>query len=266
MRDIVFAAFIFGMLPIALARPLIGTLVFVWISLMSPHRFTWGFAYDFPFAAVVAVCTLIGLFLTKDKVRYEPNAVLWLLILLPAWMCVTTIFAFEQDPAVLRLGEVLKIFLFVHVSAMVLKTRKHVEWLLWVMVVSVGIFGIKGGLFTIVNSGVSKVYGPPGDSFLSDNNAISVALVMVIPLMQYLRSVASARWVRHALFLSMLLSALAVIGTYSRGALLAAGAMLLFLWLKSQRKLMLGGMLIALIPIAIGFMPARWTERMNSIS
>lgn len=266
MRDIVFTALVFGMLPVVLARPLIGMLLFVWISLMTPHRFTWGFAYDFPFAALVAVCILIGLLLTKDKVRYEPNLVLWLLILLPLWMCVTTVFAFEREIAQFRLGEVLKVFLFVHVAAMVLKSRKHVEWLIWVMVISVGIFGIKGGLFTIVNAGVSRVYGPPGNSFLSDNNAISIALVMVIPLMGYLRSVTSSQWVRLGLLLSMLLSGMAVLGTYSRGALLAVGAMVFFLWLKSQRKLVFGAALIALVPFAIGFMPSHWTDRMNSIS
>ena len=89
MRDIAFTLLIFGALPIILWRPWIGVLVFAWLSLMTPYRFAFGFAYDFPFAAVVAACTLLGLLVTKDEVRYEPSLGLVLLIALPAWTCVT---------------------------------------------------------------------------------------------------------------------------------------------------------------------------------
>ena len=41
--------------------------------------------------------------------------------------------------------------------------------------------------------------------------------------------------------------------------------MLLFLWLKSRRKLVLGLVFAPLIPIAIGFMPESWTSRMQTI-
>lgn len=266
MRDIAITALILGTLPFILKRPWIGVLMFAWVSLMTPHRFAYGFAYDFPFAAVVAVCTLLGLLFTKDKVRYEPNLVLVLLLLLPVWTCVTYAFALERQDATGRLIEVLKVFLFVHVSAMVLQSRKQLDWMLWVIVVSVGVFGVKGGLFTIASGAGGKVYGPPGDSFLSDNNAISVALIMVIPLMYYLRAVSTTKLIRLGLLVAMLLSGMAVLGTYSRGALLGICSMLAFLWLKSSHKILFSALLIPLVPFAIAFMPAQWTERMNTIS
>ena len=97
MRDIAITVLIFGALPFALFRPWLGVLMFAWLSLMTPHRYAFGFAYDFPFAAIVAACTLLGLFVTKDEVRYEPNLTLVLLLALPAWACVTYIFALEQE-------------------------------------------------------------------------------------------------------------------------------------------------------------------------
>jgi probable O-glycosylation ligase (exosortase A-associated) len=266
MRDIAISLVIFGSLPYILFRPWIGVLVFAWLSLMTPHRFAFGFAYDFPFAAIVAAATLLGLVFTKDEVRFEPNAVIWLLILLPAWTCVTYLFAFEPGPATDRLIEVLKVFLFVLVSAMVLRTRKHVEWMLWVIVLSVGFFGAKGGAFTLLTGGGHRVYGPPGDSFLSDNNAISVALIMVIPLMHYLRGESGSKWIRRGLLGAMVLSGVAVLGTYSRGGLLAVSAMLIFLWLKSRQKTMFALLVIPLVPLAITAMPEHWFERMNTIS
>lgn len=266
MRDIAIAGFVFGTLPFILFRPWIGVLMFAWLSLMTPNRFAYGFAYDFQFSAVVAVCTLLGLLITKEKIRYEPNLVLVLLLFLPAWTCVTYIFALERESATGRLIEVLKVFLFVHVSAMVLQNRKQLDWMLWVIVVSVGFFGVKGGLFTIASGAGGKVYGPPGDSFLSDNNAISVALILVIPLMQYLRAISTSRLARLGLLAAMLLSGMAVLGSYSRGALLAIGSMLVFLWLKSSHKILFSALLIPVVPFAIAFMPAQWTERMNTIS
>jgi probable O-glycosylation ligase (exosortase A-associated) len=266
MRDIAISLIIFGSLPFILSRPWIGVLVFAWLSLMTPHRFAFGFAYDFPFAAIVAAVTLLGLVVTKDEVRFEPNAVVCLLILLPAWTCVTYLFALEPAAATDRLIEVLKVFLFVLVSAMVLRTRKHIDLMIWVIVISVGFFGAKGGAFTLLTGGGYRVYGPPGDSFLSDNNAIAVGVIMVIPLMHYLRGESKSTWIRRGLLAAMVLSGIAVLGTYSRGGLLAVSAMLMFLWFKSRRKVWFALLLIPLVPLAITAMPEHWFERMNTIS
>lgn len=265
MRDIALSLLIFGLLPFVFRRPWIGVLLFLWISVMTPHRMAFGFAYDFPFAAIVAVSTLVGLLVSRDQVKLPVSGITVLLFLMPFWMCVSYIFAFEHEAGFARWVEVMKVFFFVLVSASLLNSRKQIEWLLWVLVVSVGLFGVKGGLFTILTGGEMRVYGPPGGGFLSDNNAISVALVMVIPLMYYLRAVSASTWVRLGLLGAMLLSGMAVLGTHSRGAFLAVVAMALFLWLKSQKKLLFGLLMIAVLPIAIGFMPQSWTERMESI-
>jgi hypothetical protein len=42
MRDIVIFGIIFGLVPLMIKRPAIGALVFMWISLMNPHRLAYG--------------------------------------------------------------------------------------------------------------------------------------------------------------------------------------------------------------------------------
>jgi probable O-glycosylation ligase (exosortase A-associated) len=74
------------------------------------------------------------------------------------------------------------------------------------------------------------------------------------------------RFVRYGLVAAMVLSGLAALGSHSRGGFLAIGAMLAFFWLKSRHKSMTGLVIIMLIPVAIGFMPEKWSERMKSIS
>ena len=268
MRDIAFAAFMAGLLPFILKRPWLGMLAFAWLSLMNPYRFAFGFAYDAPWVQIVALVTLVSLALhhQREDWDYRFGAIFALLMLLPLWTCVTTIFAFEREKAFGRLEEVLKVFLFVHVAAGVLCTRQRIDWLVWVIVVSVGFYGFKGGIFVLLTAGEAKVWGPPGKSYLSDNNAIAIAMIMVVPLMHYLRGIATSPWIRRGLLAAMVLSSIAVIGTYSRGGFLAVAAMLLFLWLKSRQKLLLSVLFVALIPIGLTSMPERWFERMGTIS
>ena len=240
--------------------------MWLWVSVMNPQHFGFGFALGIPFAAIIAVVTLTSIAISKEKIRLPINATTLPLIVFPLWMCVTYAFALEHEvEGFNRWKEVMKIFFFILVSASLIKSRKNVEWMIWVIVISVGFFGVKGGIFTILSGGSSRVYGPPGNSFMSDNNAISVALVMIIPLMYFLQSVATSKWTKWGLMGAMGLSMMAIFGSQSRGAFVAVSAMMLFLWAKSKKKLAFGILLVALLPLAIGFMPDKWTERMRSI-
>ena len=266
MRDLIVTALILASVPFAIRQPWIGVLSYLWVSVMNIQHFGYSFALTLPFAAIVAAATLVGMAVTKDKVGLPINGTTILLIVFPLWMCITYMFALENElDGYVRWKEVMKIFFFIVVSASILKTRKHLEWMIWIIVISVGFYGIKGGLFTIANGGSYRVWGPPGNSSISDNNSISVALVMMVPLMFYLRSIVSQKWLKLALLGGIGLSTLSILGSHSRGAFLAIVVMVLFLWLKSQKKLFLGILIVAVLPLAIGFMPAEWTERMETI-
>jgi putative inorganic carbon (HCO3(-)) transporter len=265
MRDIVIVLFIFGMVPVMIKRPWIGVMMSIWISVMNPHRFGWGFASELPVSAVSICATLIGMVFSRERFRLPLNATTFLLILLPLWMTVTLAFAFHVPEGFERWKSVMKVFFFILVTASVLKNRLHVDSLIWVLVFSVGFFGLKGGIFTVLTGGSSRVYGPPGDGYISDNNAIAVALVMIIPLAQYLALHAKQRWVKYALYATVGLSAIAVLGSQSRGAFLAVVAMSAFMWLKSRQKFALGLVVAALLPIAIVSMPDSWKDRMHTV-
>ena len=42
LRDLLVFAIVFGSIPFILRRPWIGVLMWVWISVMNPHRLSWG--------------------------------------------------------------------------------------------------------------------------------------------------------------------------------------------------------------------------------
>ena len=66
MRSLLVALLIFGSLPLIVVKPHVGVLVWSWIGYMNPHRLTWGFAYDFPFAMVVALVTIAAWLFSRE--------------------------------------------------------------------------------------------------------------------------------------------------------------------------------------------------------
>lgn len=264
MRDILVMTIIFGAIPFVLRWPHVGVLLWSWISYMNPHRLTWGFVYDFPVAAVVGATLLVSLVFSREpkRIPWTPLTAVWLVFVL--WMCLTTVFALVPEDAHEQLSKVLKIQLIAFITLIVMTTRIRLDALVWVIVLSLGFYGVKGGVFALLTGGNYKVWGPEG-SFIGGNNEIGLALVMTVPLMYYLRLSAERPWVRRALLVAMLLTALTILATYSRGALLAAGSMVMALALKSERKFVFLASVVMVIPLLIAFMPGEWWERMASI-
>jgi putative inorganic carbon (hco3(-)) transporter len=165
MRDLAVAAIVFGLLPWCLLRPYIGVLLWTWLSLMNPHKLAWGFAFDFPFAYIVAIATLIGLVISRDPKRLPITPVTVAMAALIGWMCVTSFFALYPDQIGEYFWRVMKVQLMIFVTLLVLHTRHQLEYLIWVTVGSVAFYGIKGGIFTLRTGGGSHVYGPTGGYF-----------------------------------------------------------------------------------------------------
>ena len=265
MRDIALVVIVLGLIPAILRYPWIGALAYAWVSIFVPHRWAFGFANDMPIAMIVAVTTLASMLLHPKEVQLPINRITVLLMLLPIWMTVTLLLALEPANAYARWVEVMKVFFFTLVTASLLHSRKQVDALVWVLVLSVGFYSVKGGIFTIFQGGAYRVYGPPGESAIRDNGAIALASVMMMPFMLYLAGVAASKWVKAGLLGAMLLSGMTALGSQSRGAFLAITAILGYLWVKGRRKLIFGLVLVTGASLAIGFMPDTWSDRMETI-
>jgi putative inorganic carbon (HCO3(-)) transporter len=264
MRDIIVSLIIFGLLPFSFKRPAVGVLLFTWVSLMNPHRMCYGFAYNLPFAAIIAVVTTISLFTSKEPKKLPITPVTIALLLFTAWVTFTSMFALEPNLVWIEWNRVIKTFYMVLISLMVLNNTKDLKLFVWVVALSLGFFGFKGGLFTIMSGGNFRVYGPAG-SYIEENNGMALALVTTLPLMWYLRSLVNKRWMMHALTAVMVFSAVAAMGSYSRGALVGGATMMIFLWWHSQKKAQTGFVLVIMVVVIMAVMPGAWFDRMNSI-
>lgn len=264
MRDIALFLFIMGLLPFAFKRPAVGVFLFAWISLMNPHRLTYGFAFEFPFAAIIAGVTLVGMFASREPRKLPMTPLVVVLMLFMVWMTITGVTALEPDAVWTEWNRVAKTILMFLVTVAVIHRPKDVKYLTAVVALSIGFYGFKGGLFTILTGGNSRVLGPMG-TYIGDNNDLALALVMTVPLVWYLQSQATNKWLRYGLIGLAVLTMAAAAGSYSRGALLAGGAMLFFLWLKSANKVRTGAVLLMALPLLFLLMPEQWFTRMDSI-
>jgi probable O-glycosylation ligase (exosortase A-associated) len=265
VRAIAITLIVLGSLPFILRRPSIGIVMWCWLSYMNPHRMSWGFAYDFPYAQTVAIFTLLGMLVGQESKMLPPVkllTVLWMLFFV--WTGVTTITAVYPEDAMMRFIAFGKVTFMTVVTIMVMCDRQRLNMLIWAIVLSIGFFGVKGGIFTFLTGGQFRVWGP-SESFIADNNALALALYMLLPLAYYLRTQSSSLWVRHGLLGAMLLMSAAAVGSYSRGGFIAGLSMAAILWTKSRTKLITGLALAIIIPSFYLMMPKSWHDRMNTI-
>ena len=265
MRDIIITLIVVGALPFVLRRSYIGVLLWSWLGYMNPHRLSWGFAYNFPFAQIAALFTLVALPFDKGRKGIPITAVTIVWFALVLWMNVTTIVALNPSEAYSEWDRTMKIMLISFVTVMLMQDENRLNGLIWTIAISLGFFGVKGGIFSILTGSNYLVFGP-AESFISDNNALALALIMVLPLMRYLQLRAEHKLVRWGLLASMGLTCLSILTSHSRGALLAGAAMTVYIWIKGRHKLRVGLAILVMMPILVSTMPDHWFERMGTIS
>ncbi|ENO90595.1 putative O-glycosylation ligase, exosortase A system-associated [Thauera linaloolentis] len=265
MRDLLILAIVGVAAVLALRRPWVGVMLWTWLSLMNPHRFSWGIAYSAPLAAIAAGVTLVGLMTTKERQSpFQGPPIVWF-FLFACWITLSWFFGMDPGGDYTQWNKVMKIYFMTFVAGMLIINKMHIMAFAWVTVGSMAILGVKGGIFTVLTGGNFRVWGPPG-SFIYDNNEFALSLIMTIPLLHFLQLQVKSAWMKHGLSAAMLFCAAAAIGTHSRGGFLAIGAMSLMFWWRSSRKGLIGGMLLFAVLIALPMMPEHWWERMNTIS
>jgi putative inorganic carbon (HCO3(-)) transporter len=263
MRDFVLGPIILAIAGYAVLHPWIGILGWTWISIMNPHAYSWHLD-SMPVAAAVAGAILLGVLITRDRRQFFVTRETAVLILFMIWMTITLALAFRFNDSYSMWNRVMKIDLMILVAMVVLHSKKHIYLLAWILVFSIGFYGVKGGLFTLASGGSYRVWGPIG-SYIEGNNELALALVMIIPLMRFLQLTTESVWIKRGLLASMVLCASAALGSHSRGALLAIAGMGAVFWWRSQKKFS-AAILITVASVALlSVMPDEWWARMGTI-
>jgi probable O-glycosylation ligase (exosortase A-associated) len=264
MRDLLLLLFMCASIPYTFKRPIVGALTYAVFSLMNPHRISYGFATEFPFAMILAGTTLMGLLFTKEKKLLPMTPLTIQIMVFIGWVTLTCIFALNHYGAWDEWTTVMKTMLMVMLTIMSVRTVNDLKALLLTVCLALGFWGFKGGIWTILSGGHNGLLGPPG-TYIGDNNTLALAMVTTVPLLVALAAIAPSKWTQRAANGIAILTAISVVGSYSRGALLGGACMGLFLWMKSKSKAKTGFFILILAPALLLAMPPEWMGRMNTI-
>jgi len=263
-RDLIVTLVVFSSLPFCFFRPWIGVLVYSCIGYLNPHRLTWVVS-NYPFAFWSSLLTFVGLLFTRDRQPMPRTREVWLLGLFWFITLLSTAFAaFYPEEAWSQFGKVSKILLGTGLTLVLFQDVRKLRWLLWVIAGSIGFYGLKGGIWALATGGGDQVLGPAG-SFIAGNTEIGLALNMVLPMLLILRRGEKRIWLKNLLLAAFIFTIPAILITYSRGAFLGLGAILLVLAARSRAKVVAVLLLLISVPIAIHFLPAKWFDKMNTI-
>lgn len=265
MRDIAIIGAVLASLPLTIRYPFVGMLVWAWIAIGVPHQEAWGFSQSFPVNMIVASVTILSWFFSKERRLPPSGSIYWLFIVFLLWVTFSSFFAVKPSWSWQFWDRCWKtVFLGLFAAAMATnKVRLHA--LIWIVVISLFYFGVKGGVFTLLTGGNYHVFGPP-KSAIGDNNALALALLMTLPLANYLRMQTAKKWLQYGILAAMGFTVIAVIGSYSRGALLGLAAVAVAGIMRTRRRLLYFALVAALVIPAFNFMPASFHERVQTIS
>jgi probable O-glycosylation ligase (exosortase A-associated) len=145
------------------------------------------------------------------------------------------------------------------------RTETELRTLLIIIGASVGILGLKLGLFGFI-VGDAQYMDAYTDTMMSDNNMLALALAMAIPLCWYMAGLVTSKLVRMSLFAMAFGLMAGVVMTHSRGGALSAGVALLLIALRSKRKFLTLAVLVMCAAPAVYVVRDTYLARLSTIT
>lgn len=263
MRDIALAIIVAILSVVALFRPRVGLYGYTWYGLMRPDVLAWA-PNAHPYSLVLAAATLLG------SARYLGNAfVLFrigparLLLLLQIPLALSVLFAQNRDLTYEPYWMFLRVVGMALLIPILIETEDQLRTLFLVIMVSLAAIGAKFGLYGVLAGGIRYAAGYGG--FLSDNNNMALALVMIVPFCWYARDLLPGRVARLSCIGLMFLTIAAIVMTFSRGAALSLAAVYFLIVWRTKRRTAAIVAMVALSAPAVWMVQRDYTKRLQTI-
>ena len=265
MRDLFLISAIALLCLATLRKPQVGILSWLWLSVMNPHKLSYGWITTFPLLDLVVAVTLLSAFINnKSMMKVRSHPILWMLGLFYLWTTLTTLFSVVPDQSFEDWLNFTKTLLLVLMILLFMNSRHWTIALIAVFILSIGFTGLKGGVFTVLTGGGNRVWGPPGTAW-GDNNGVSVAMLMVIPITLACRQLFQDKWLKYVVSGTSASFFFCLLGTQSRGGLVGLLGMLSYLVFRSNKKIISLILTLIVLFASLLMMPDSWKDRMDSI-
>lgn len=263
MRDVILIAYLGASLLIALRYPYVALLLWAWFTLATPQMGAYR-AGAMSLNLLIAAVTFAVVFFHEEFRRFRLEPISGVLLLFSGWVIISQIFSLDPENSAEYTDRLIKVLIFIFLCMMLITTKLRFHAMLWLFAVVMGFYGAKGGAYTLFTLARGTYFGLD-NTVLYDNNHMGIAIAMTLPIFLYLREQAANRWVKLGLLGVFFLSILAIIGTHSRGAFVSLVVFGFFMWLRSNHKILLAVLVVALSAPAVMFLPSEYFDRMESI-
>jgi len=271
MKDITLALFCLGLLALGTAAPFVMGLGYLWVSLVKPQTLAYGFFQSVPIAMVFAVASLLSYLLVDRRSPPKLTALHMLLVFFAVWITLTTFNAIHQGPAWWKWDWAFKEIAFACFLPFVIRSRIHIEAMLYVLTVGTVPLVAAAGLKALVGGGgYGEIsVGGTAESLLGENSTRAMYSVMMIAIVLYLRRhtvIMPRNWISNAaVFAYVMLCLLAAVGGYSRTGLVAVVVLGGMLWWFSHYKISLAALMVVIVAVGFAAMSDEWFARMDTI-
>ncbi len=246
-------------------RPHLGLAAWVWISLIAPANWAFGFSRDFRLSFTIGIVVCISYMFMKNKPSISYSKIhLWML-LFGFWMLISTIFHNQVDSGFVwgKFIEFLKMFTLFWLVCLICDTPKKIDTIVWAIILSIPAYAGMEAVKFLLSAGGHKIVGVAG--IIADRNDLAVAINMCLPLIIYLIHRVKSRWFKIGLSILFILNLIAIIGTFSRGGFVGLSLLLLFWWLRSNYKMALLILALICLPVVSQIAPEDWKQRQATI-
>lgn len=264
MRDLIVFAVVFGLLPLAFLRPYYGLLLFTWLAYMRAPDLAWGPARSFRFSLMVAAVMFTGWLLFDRHKFFRRDRRCYYMLALVVTVTISYILApYKVGSVPSKFVEFVKVIAIALFTTAQIDSRSRLRQVVWLITLSLGFYGAKGGLWFLITQDARIIQGPGG--LLLDNNDFSLAMCMNLPFLFYLAHAEPNRRVKMFLRVVLVLTVLTIMMTGSRGGFLSMVATFGMITLKSRYKTVAFSTAFVGALIFVMIMPQDYRDRLMTL-
>jgi putative inorganic carbon (hco3(-)) transporter len=270
MLSLVIIFLILMCIPFGFRYPFFGFCLYIWLDYVAPDRmFSGAYSEAFRLSLMTVAVTFFGWLLFERNSKLGPSVALKLLIIFGLWVSITTVLSVFPITAAAKYERFIKNLVIVVLGVFLIDTKERLLITMGTIFAATAIHSARGAAITIVTGGGGySVVGTQG-TYLEERNYIAMAFLMAVSFgiffMRYFKREGYPKWSRWAAGLGTVCCMISVVGTQSRGALVAAGATALVSILFAKRRVA-ALITIVLMTVVVAFLaPDAWITRMRSI-
>jgi putative inorganic carbon (hco3(-)) transporter len=271
LRSIWLVFVYFSFMGLGAYAPFIFALGYVWVDTFRPQEVAYIILNQFPVAMIMGAAA-VGGYLVFDR-RQPPRLTLAGLApaLMAVWCTMTLIWAVAPDEAWAKWDWASKTLVFSAFLPYVIRSRVQIEAMAQVYLFALAANFIPFGIKTILSGGG---YGQnlglvSGNAGLAEGGQLSTFCLMAIPIAYFLsrngRLVPNTFIFKCAYVGTMLLALITALGTFERSALIGAGVLGIYMFMRSRQKIVFGVILALAISVAAYTSSSKFVARMDTI-